>query len=86
MLARRAVASASTPGHSGSNSEVYGMSVGGECDKNGWVPSGGVAPLSCWFSAGVVLLSVIYIGSNVLGWVKRSLGWENYTIPNVEIS
>ena len=48
-------------------------SVRGECIKDVWVPCSGEAPLSRYFSAGVVLLVVISIGLSLSGWVKSSI-------------
>ena len=75
MLARRAALTASTQGRSGGSSRETKESVRGECNEYGWVLCGGEAPLSWWFSAGVVLLLASTIGSSSLGWAKRSVGW-----------
>ena len=47
------------------DTKVY---VRSECGKDGWVPSGGKAPLSQWFSVWVVSVPGSSIDLSLLGW------------------
>ena len=64
----------STKGHVGGSARATGVSSRGEYSKDGWVPTGGVVPLSWRFSAGLVLASAISVISGSLVWVKRIVG------------
>ena len=72
--ARMAAAPASTKGHGGDLSGVTKVYVRGDCGKYGWVLSGGEAPLSWWFSVGVVSALAISVDSSLTGWVKIAAG------------
>ena len=52
--------------------EATKMSVMGECSEYGWVPSGGVLPLSWWFLVRLVLASTSSVISSLLVWVKST--------------
>ena len=86
MISRQVVLHASMRGHSLSSSEATEASVRGEYSEDNWVPCGGEAPLSRWFSAGVVSLLTRSIGSTSSGWVKSSVGCVKYSISTVATS
>ena len=50
------------------------MYVRGEYNKDGWVPSSGVAPLSWWFSIGLVSELASSVVSSSLVWLKSTVG------------
>ena len=58
-------------GHGGGNFGDYGESIGGDCDKDGWVKSGGVVPLSWDFSDGLASSLESLIWLSLLRWVNR---------------
>ena len=75
MLVIQAALLASMQEHSGGSSVATEASIRGVFSKYDWVPCGGKAPLSQWFSDGVVLLSVSSVGLILLVWLKISIGW-----------
>ena len=58
----------------------------GECIDDGWVMSGSEAPLSWWFSAGVVLASARSAGSIFSGWLKSAVDREITSISSYKTS
>ena len=74
MRAWRAASTASTRGHGGVLAEATKVSSGGECGGDGWVLTGGMAPLSCRFLGGLVSASTSSIISNSLVWEIITVG------------
>ena len=72
MLSRQAPET--TRGNSGGSSKATEDYVRGEYSKDIWVPCDGVASSSWWFLSEVVSVLTISVGSNLSGWVKRSIG------------
>ena len=66
-LARWEAVLISTQLHGGVEDGYYGSSTGGDFGEDGWVRSGGVTPLSCGVSVGVVSTPTRSIGSS--SWV-----------------
>ena len=62
------------------------VSYRGECVEDGWVPSGGVATLSWRVLVELVLLLASYIISNLLVWLKITIGRTMASISSAEIS
>ena len=73
VLDRRVVSPASTQRRVGGSSIANEAFLRGECGEDGWVTCGGKAPLSQWFSAGVVLSSTSSLGSILSVWVRALL-------------
>ena len=63
-------------GRGGGLASEIKVSVRGECDKDGWVLSGSVAPLTWWFLVGSVSASVRSVVSRSLVWLKSTIGYE----------
>ena len=70
MLDRRVVSPASTQRRVGGSSIANEAFLRGECGEDGWVTCGGKAPLSQWFSVGLVLALVSFVNSSFPGWVN----------------
>ena len=50
------------------------MSYGGKCNMEGWVLTGGMAPLFWWFSGGSVSLSASSVIPSSSVWEKNTVG------------
>ena len=74
LLTRRPSELASILGRGGGEFGDYWLSIGGECNKDGWVKIWVVAPLSQWFSSGFSSSLASSVGFILLGWVKSSMG------------
>ena len=65
---------ASTRGRGKGSSRATKMSSRDECDEDGWVPTGGVAPLSWRFLVDSLSASARYVILSLLVWQKSTVG------------
>ena len=61
-------------GIGGGSAGAAGLYFMGECGEGGWVPGGDVAPLSWWFSVGLVSASASSGNLSLLVWANSTVG------------